>query len=121
MSGASAELVEAPRLPPEIQALLVLSTTRRQLFVENYLLGNSAVQAAKLAGYRGRCINRTATRLLAVPEIAQSIDIGRKAIAERASFTFDKAMEQSREDRTFAVAEGRRALPQTDCARARRQ
>jgi hypothetical protein len=97
------ELVEAPQLPPEVQARITLRTSRRQRFVESYLLGNSAVQAAKNAGYRGRCINRTAAKLLVVPEVATAIEVGRKAIAERASFTFDRAMEQLREDRTFAI------------------
>jgi phage terminase small subunit len=97
------ELVEASQLPPEVQARITLRTSRRQRFVEAYLLGNSAVQAAKNAGYVGRCLNRSAAKLLAVPEVAAAIEVGRKAIAEHASFTHDKAMAQLREDRAFAI------------------
>jgi phage terminase small subunit len=97
------EVAVAEALPPDVLARIGLRNPRRQRFVEHYLLCGVAALAAQRAGYRNRRIRQTAHWLLHLPDIAAAIEAGRKALAERASFTFDRAMEQLRADRDFAI------------------
>jgi hypothetical protein len=99
----STDLVEAEALPPDVLARINLRNPRRQKFVEGFLLCGNATLAAQRAGYRTRYMRRAAHDLTRIPEIAAAIAEGRKALAERASFTFDRAMEQLRADRDFAI------------------
>ncbi len=104
MTGASLPVPVAAteQLPADVRARIGLRG-RRQLFVEHFLLCSVAQTAAQRAGYTGTGIRRTAHRLLHSPSVAAAIELGRKALAERANFTFDRAMNQLRDDRTFAI------------------
>jgi hypothetical protein len=100
----STEVIAAPAtLPADVLSRISLRMPRWQRFVEQYLLCGSSLLAAERAGYSGRSLRKTSSRLLHQPEVAAAIEAGRKALAERSNFTFDRAMEQLRADREFAI------------------
>jgi hypothetical protein len=99
----STEVAVAEALPPDVQARINLRLPKWQSFVEHYLLTGNGTLAAKRAGYSVRDFRGIAGRLLRRPEVAAAVAEGRRALAEHASFSFDKAMQQLRDDRDFAI------------------
>lgn len=91
-------------LPADVQALIGLRMARHQRFVEVYCACGNAHTAALAAGYKPGSARQKGGQLLGVPAIKDAIARVRTALAERSKFTHDKAMEQLRQDREFAIA-----------------
>jgi phage terminase small subunit len=77
----------------EVQAYATLNA-RRAAFVKNYLLDLNATQAAIRAGYSEKTAGSIAKDLMESPAIAQAIQRGLAARAERLDITQDKVLSE---------------------------
>jgi len=89
--------------PEEVESLTALRRPRWQAFVAAYCSGSTLAAAVHSAGYTCDSSKAYGFKLLRRPAVAEAVVKVRQALAERAAFTMDKAMEQLREDREFAI------------------
>ena len=73
-------------------------STKRQRFVEEYLLDSNATQAAKRAGYSDRSAHVTGWRLLQDDEVKEALAAGRLAIGQRLFLAIEDIVEMAEED-----------------------
>jgi phage terminase small subunit len=67
---------------------------RQTRFVSEFLIDQNGTQAAIRAGYSPRTAKAQASRLLTKVNVAEAIEAGQRAIAERAAITADRVMQQ---------------------------
>jgi phage terminase small subunit len=90
--------------PGDVEALSGLTRPKWQRFVAAYCSGSTLAASVQSAGYTCRSPKQYASKLLAQPAIAAAVTKVRQALAERQVFTMDRAMEQLKQDREFAIA-----------------
>lgn len=73
-------------------------STKRQRFVEEYLVDSNATQAAKRAGYSDRSAHVTGWRLLQDDEVKAALDEGRRLIGQRLFLQIEDLVEMAEED-----------------------
>ncbi|MGB9331498.1 MAG: terminase small subunit [Steroidobacteraceae bacterium] len=94
----------APITADDVAALTGLKRPKWQRFVASYASGATIAAAVQSAGYGSRKPLQYGQKLLTrKPEVAAALAKVRQALAERSAFTMDRAMEQLREDRAFAI------------------
>ena len=79
---------------------------KEALFVEHYLGGMPAYKAARAAGWVARtdgAAKTKAAKLLRRPRVVAALQEGREDLARRNAFNLDRAMQQLRDDRQFAI------------------
>jgi hypothetical protein len=99
-------VLAADELPVSVRAILArckLRSPRQQKFVEYFVLHGNGAAAARAAGYSPRRDRQTAAVLMKAGPVVAAIAEARRALAEAAEFTMDRAMQQLREDREFAI------------------
>jgi phage terminase small subunit len=89
--------------PGDVEALSGLTRPKWQVFVATYCSGSTLAGAVQAAGYACEQPKQYASKLLKQPAIVAAVAKVRQALAERSAFTMDRAMEQLREDREFAI------------------
>ena len=90
--------------PDDVAALTGLQRAKWQRFVAAYASGSTLAAAVRSAGYGCKKPMQYGQKLLQrKPEIAAALAKVRQALAERSAFTLDRAMEQLRVDREFAI------------------
>ena len=67
---------------------------KRQRFVDEYLIDLNGTQAAIRAGYSARTANEQAAALLAIPNVREAVEAGRRVIAERNAITQDRIRQE---------------------------
>jgi phage terminase small subunit len=87
----------------DVEALSGLTRPKWQKFVAAFCSGSTLSAAVQSAGYNCKAPKQLASKLLKQPPIAEAVVKVRQALAERSAFTMDRAMEQLREDREFAI------------------
>jgi phage terminase small subunit len=88
----------------DVQALTGLKRPKWQQFVAAHASGATLAASVVSAGYTCAKPLQYGQKLLKrKPEIAAALVKVRQALAERSAFTMDKAMEQLRDDREFAI------------------
>jgi phage terminase small subunit len=98
-------LAKSPAITADdVAALTGLKRPKWQTFVAAHASGATLAAAVVSAGYSCAKPLQYGQKLLKrKPEIAAALVTVRQALAERSAFTMDKAMEQLRDDREFAI------------------
>jgi phage terminase small subunit len=79
---------------------------RQEIFIREYVLGKSAVEAARLAGYREGYARKSAHALTKKPAVAAGIEAAYAKIREQTTVTAGSLMAQLQADHDKAVEIG---------------
>ncbi len=76
---------------------------RQMKFVEAYLVGGNAGEAARAAGYSAKNSRSTGMEILKSPAVKLELEKHREAVRQKSQFNLEKAVEYAEAARKFAI------------------